>query len=40
MNPVGINTPTLLAVGVIEQLFVYEPKPSVYFAGEIFAGEV
>ena len=40
MNPVGINSPTLLAVGVIEQLFIYEPMPSVFYAGEIYAGEV
>ena len=40
MNPVGINSPTLLAVGVIEQLFEYEPKPSVYYARANIAGEV
>lgn len=40
MNPTDFNSVTLLAVGVIEQVVIYEPQAAKYYAGEIFAGEV
>lgn len=40
MNPADINSPTLLSVGVIEQLTIFEPSAVSFRSGDLYSGEV